>query len=438
MFQNPLFIMSLSGTIVFILYILIYPLAKRYFSLKWRYLMLKIAIVFYLVPFPKYKYLIMNVIHRLFPNLWEVMKPDLNNIEMKYAIAINHNIVQFSLKLRYMLLVILAIVIVSLVILLKQLFQYWKLKRIYFTNIKNPVSEEQKLFIKIKKEMDIKKNVKLICSEYCKSPMTYGIISYNIIVPVCSECKMEEYEYILKHELVHIKHQDLLVKYIGLLVMAVHWFNPFAYFLFHEISIISEMYCDSVVICGKGEKERKKYGDLLLRLAIEQESIDKGQYFVGIANSRNKKNYKRRILEMKRNNKHKVILSAIVMTFICMIGGVTIFAYDPPKIVSGDPEYDVNADINVTIETTDTELVDLPSDCFFVDDYGNVYDISNQGKNSKINCFHDFSIHGTYTNHKKDGSGCIVKSYEALICSICSHVKLGKLKSTVTYNPCPH
>ena len=62
----------------------------------------------------------------------------------------------------------------------------------------------------------------------------------------------DRYEYMFRHELVHIKHHDLFIKYIGLLVMAVHWYNPLAYVMFHEISVISEMYCDSIVIGGKG------------------------------------------------------------------------------------------------------------------------------------------------------------------------------------------
>ena len=47
MFQNLIFVMSLSGSIVCLLYIVTYPLAKRYFPLKWRYFMLKTAVIFF-------------------------------------------------------------------------------------------------------------------------------------------------------------------------------------------------------------------------------------------------------------------------------------------------------------------------------------------------------------------------------------------------------
>lgn len=52
MLTNFLLIMSLSGSVILLLYILLSPIAKRYFSLAWRYRILKIALAFYLIPFP--------------------------------------------------------------------------------------------------------------------------------------------------------------------------------------------------------------------------------------------------------------------------------------------------------------------------------------------------------------------------------------------------
>ena len=51
-FKNMFFVMSASGTVVFVFYMLLYPLSQRYFSLKWRYRILKLAMMFFLIPFP--------------------------------------------------------------------------------------------------------------------------------------------------------------------------------------------------------------------------------------------------------------------------------------------------------------------------------------------------------------------------------------------------
>lgn len=440
MLQNILFAMSLSGNMVFLLYILTYPLSKKYFTLAWKYRILKIAIIFYLVPIPVCKYLIMDIIHSSLPQLWDKINNTLVTIDEKYIIIVSQDFIKFSSKVRYMLTVVLVVGIVAVAIIQKHIIQYWKWKNVCLVASEKPTHLEQELFYKIKKEMGIKKSVELVCSEYCKSPMISGILSSVLIYPKWeNRIDVDKYEYMLRHELVHIKHHDLLIKYIGLLVMAVHWYNPLVYSMFHEISVISEMYCDSVVIGGKGEGERKQYGELILKLAVQNEFTTKGQFLVGMANSRSKWVYKRRILEMKRAKKYKVVLPVITTLFICIAGGITAFAYEPPMRIYNDAGYDLGTDINVVIETEETMQAELMSDYFFVDDNGNIFDLSKLDKNNRLPCSHDFSVHGTLNDHKKDEKGgCIVNSYEAQICSICSDVKVGELKSTVTYKPCPH
>ena len=47
--------MSLAGGVIIGVYLLLLPLVKRYFTARWRYFMLKLAGIFFLVPFPYYK-----------------------------------------------------------------------------------------------------------------------------------------------------------------------------------------------------------------------------------------------------------------------------------------------------------------------------------------------------------------------------------------------
>ena len=440
MFPNLLFTMSLAGSTVFLLYILSYPFAKKYFSLKWRYRILKISAAFYLLPVPLYKYLIIDVIHRFFPGLWENNRHISGMMNMEYIIIIGRDFVKFSSGVRHMLLATLLVGIVSFAIIKRRIIQYWKWKTSCRLGSEKPADWERELFIKVKNETGIKKDVEFICSEHCRSPMVSGIMASVLIFPVWED-KMEadRYEYMFRHELVHIKHPDLFIKYIGLLVMAVHWYNPLVYVLFHEVSVISEMYCDSTVISGKGEEERRKYSDLILTLATQNEYAGKGKFFVGMADSRSKNVYKRRVLEMKRHTQHKAVLSVIMTAVIGMAGVVTTFAYDSPNTVSGPVDHDVGGDANFIMESAEAGNTELPSDHFFTDDSGIVYDIGSSDVNNRTICFHDFSIHGTWNNHKKDGKGgCVVKSYDAFLCSKCSDVKVGELKNVITYKFCPH
>lgn len=382
----------------------------------------------------------MDVIHSCFPLLWEKISHILVNMDRKYIIIMSQDFLKLSSRVSYMLVVLLVIVTVAFIIIRERIIQYRKWRKVCIVGSEKPTNLEQQTFSKMKNEMGIKKKVELICSEYCNSPIISGILSSILILPKWEEDIDEnKYEYMLRHELVHIKHHDLLIKYTGLFVMAVHWYNPFVYMMFHEISVISEMYCDSIVIGGKGEEERRKYGELILKLAVQNEFTNKGQFFIGMANSRSKWVYKRRILEIKKNSKYKTVLPAVVTVFICMAGGITTFAYDAPKTITSDMGYDIGTDIHIVVETGKTERAELPSDYFFVDDCGSIYDLSKTEKSNRSLCFHDYSVPGTLNDHKKDGNGgCVINSYEAWICSICSDVKAGKLKSTVTYKPCPH
>lgn len=79
--------------------------------------------------------------------------------------------------------------------------------------------------------------------------------------------------YILKHELVHIRRKDYLVKLLGLLVAMLHWFNPLAWVTFHFLCEDMEMSCDERVLKELGEGEKKPYSLALLQAAEKQSGL---------------------------------------------------------------------------------------------------------------------------------------------------------------------
>ena len=75
MTNNFLLIMSLSGSVILLLYLLVSPIAKRYFSVSWRYRILKIALAFYLIPFPVILSEIKDSIVGFCPRAVELLSP---------------------------------------------------------------------------------------------------------------------------------------------------------------------------------------------------------------------------------------------------------------------------------------------------------------------------------------------------------------------------
>lgn len=440
-FKNMFFVMSISGTVVFILYLLLYPLSKRYFSLKWRYRILKLAMMFFLAPFPLCKYYVWGFFYDHFPLIREIAsRYESSEMNVDYTIVANRDSISLSPKVQSIYLAVSVIVLISSFLLWKQIMKYRKMKRVCFSDLKESTEPKlQELFFKRKSMLNVKRKVNLICSEYCKSPITVGVLSPTILFPIWDKDNMpddKQYEYMITHELVHIKHNDVLIKLTALLVMAIHWFNPFAYLLVGELSCISEMYCDSVVMEGKGEKERRKYGNLLLKLIEENMSLDKEQFGVGFADFRKKNMYKRRILEMKRSKKYKSSLSVIMAAFICIAGGITVFAYSPPDTITNENEKPISANLIVDESFLPPKLL---SDCFAVADDGTVYDFCHINENDRKICEHNHSIPIEVTLHKKEDNGsCTVTTYSALKCLKCSDRKNDKLLSTAICTPCPH
>ena len=442
MLTNILLIMSLSGSVILLLYILVSPIAKRYFSLAWRYRILKIALVFYLIPFPVILPEIRDSIFGFCPLAVDLFSRPVSLMNTSYAIYADGGSLYVSSGLEKMLIFILGMGVLSFAVISWYAFRYWKMRKICLNYSDIPVEQEQQdMFYAIKNELDIRRNVKLLCSEYCKAPITMGICSQTVIIPPWNrdEAGQDLYRDVLKHELVHIKHRDVLIRILGMAAIAVHWFNPFAYILYNEILNISEIYCDSIVLRGKEEQERKAYGELLLKLAV-QKSMASNEFAAGILGGNSKRAFKRRIVEMKTVRKNRKILSALMTALISLMGGLTVCAYNPPvNITDHRYGYSENGfDFQFTAGELKLEVEELPYEQFFVDDAGNVYEIKDDNNYTRAACKHKF-VAGTTTSHIKNSSGgCTVTYYEAQRCLLCGYVKTGEEISFTRYGKCPH
>lgn len=76
-----------------------------------------------------------------------------------------------------------------------------------------------------------------------------------------------EKDYILLHEQTHIKHGDSLTKIIGVLAVAVHWFNPLVWIAFSLFEQDIEMRCDEKTIDHMETNTKKAYSMLLVSFA---------------------------------------------------------------------------------------------------------------------------------------------------------------------------
>lgn len=120
-------------------------------------------------------------------------------------------------------------------------------------------------FDEVKRELKIKRKIRIRVSSDASSPMLVGTILPVIYIP-SGGLDAETEKMVFRHELNHYKHGDLLLKWLTMLVNAVHWFNPFAYLLTANVSEACEVSCDMAVIRGLNEGEQRFYMETILKM----------------------------------------------------------------------------------------------------------------------------------------------------------------------------
>lgn len=99
-------------------------------------------------------------------------------------------------------------------------------------------------------------------SEKIESPAVYGIIKPKIVLP--ASFADTDREYVLQHERTHIRRCDNLWRLIGVLLTAVHWFNPLSWLFLKVFLADLELACDEKAVSKYTDEERKEYARTLL------------------------------------------------------------------------------------------------------------------------------------------------------------------------------
>lgn len=97
-------------------------------------------------------------------------------------------------------------------------------------------------------------------------PAIFGIFYPVIILPE-DFYKYNDLDFILRHEMQHYHNYDLFIKCIIDLLTAIHWWNPFMYYLRKEFNAVLEFSNDYVVTKSMTDFERISYAESLLRVA---------------------------------------------------------------------------------------------------------------------------------------------------------------------------
>lgn len=115
-----------------------------------------------------------------------------------------------------------------------------------------------------------KLHVPIRITEKNTSPFVTGIFGKTLVLPqsLIRMAEQKDLDYIIQHEMIHIKKNDTLIKILYLIVRCIHWFNPLVYMMNKEFSMDLEMACDEALAETLNENEKREYCNVLYRYSI--------------------------------------------------------------------------------------------------------------------------------------------------------------------------
>ncbi|ETI69806.1 M56 family metallopeptidase [Neobacillus vireti] len=206
-----------------------------------------------------------------------------------------------------------------------------------------------------KTRLKINSKIKIIYSNYSKSPAVFGIIRPKILISeeLIDKLTLEEFRFVFSHELNHIKNKDLVVNNLLMIVKAIYWFNPLIWYSLNQVKQDCEVACDaSVINTLKKEEEVKKYGQTMinmLRLFSEKRSTTGT---LGYANKYNK----RRIVMITQFKKSSAICAVLALSLTIMVGCSSTI-----KPGSSDVSPNETSDTNSSTLSVEKKSQDEPS-----------------------------------------------------------------------------
>ncbi|MDE7323733.1 MAG: SH3 domain-containing protein [Lachnospiraceae bacterium] len=438
--------MMLGGCIWTLLYIVFNRILPHELPLKWRRLLLRINIAFYLLPVPWMAAEVKELVRWLLERAGMTFPQNkMDNIfdaasAWNCFIVLNEDgrIVQIT-GYQKLLPVLLAAFAVCGALLVGWVALYIGISNQYR---KNMVFLEADRYVKDK---CAGRKIMVGVSPCILSPVTVGIVKPVILFPVDYHKYENSMEEILLHEVNHVLCADIVERFFCFAAVVIHFFNPLVYYLLRENIVVSEMLSDEAAVKGRTKKQKADY----IRCIMEASQKTNHREMMILSLGKSKSLLRKRMEQIMNTNKKKIWKkkTAIVIAAVCALAGsIPALAYQKPReyVQSGDNWDD--RDILVFSQTgaqnpMEGRHIDFShGETVFVSEEGNAdYSANDYSvRQQQSVCAHSYTS-GTIAEHSghTDGS-CTVVTYQAQKCTKCGSAVRGDEIATFTYKSCPH
>lgn len=440
-------VMSLSGSCMFVMVLLWKRLTREKYGKQLYYMLLKLVVLFYLLPLWFLKDIYAQGIRKHIPakTISQALEAEkLHNMYFTYGDAI-----YLSEELQVKFLVGGIWLVVSMGLLVHQVLRHRQIqKQLQGCQAMDILETDRRYVEKWCEQYHIRRRVLL--RPYLlekKRNFTLGIQKPIIVYDATIEAK--DRERILRHELVHIRHVDMLWSVLMKAVICIHWINPCVWVLKREFADACEMACDEVVMAGCDMQERGEYIKLIVRQSLEEETTK-----YGLSLSSQGKRCEKRIRSVMNMHKKRLgIVGMFGIMAMVAVNSLTVLAY--PEITHynlgvDDGTVDIEAAVKADWMYISEEHVDeylrpegeILYEYQFVDENGNVYELSKEQFEGEVetcaSCTHNYVAGQSQMHVNKTDGGCIVYIYESSRCSLCGDLEKSELINRVEYMMCPH
>lgn len=341
-FMKILLSLSVSGTLLLLLILLLKRLYQNKFSRRWQYYIWIIAALRFLLPFTPDT----TIVGSLFENFntaaaakeasadsstFVSAREDSGKAEPTEANKNMMNIIMHDPSHIYACLFFIwsasaLALLVRKITVYQSFVQYIEAGNTEVSDIKilNLLSD-------CKEKLKIKTSVEVSRHSLIASPIMIGFFRPKIVLPAC-ELEEKELSCIFMHELIHYRQRDIFYKWLIQIVVCLHWFNPFVCLLEKEVNKACELSCDEKVISILGDRARREYGDTLIFFLRSDNPCKSSPASITLTEGAEQlKERLSAIMNFRKMTKLMTVVS-LLTAFLLSMGGFAIGAYSVHSI----------------------------------------------------------------------------------------------------------
>lgn len=150
------------------------------------------------------------------------------------------------------------------------------------------------------------------------TPITLGVFCPMIVLPDRAYTD-GELHYILLHETTHVRRLDVAYKWLMLLAVSAHWFNPLVRGVNRLVDRACEQACDAAVVRDLSESERLAYCETLLNAAAASRRQELPAATLG-EDARELKNRMAAALDYRAATRRVRVLAGVLFAAVCVLG----------------------------------------------------------------------------------------------------------------------